>query len=81
MITSKLPRVEIFSRPRAVVAKDTISSMNAGLIYGYAGLVDGVAVATHRERSQERPVVANGRLARFGHGGFCGRQTREGRLP
>ncbi len=39
---SKLPRVEIFSKPKSIIAKDTISSMNAGIIYGYAGLVDGI---------------------------------------
>ena len=39
---SKLPRVEIFAKPKSVIAKDTISSMNAGIIYGYAGLVDGI---------------------------------------
>ncbi|MBW1803676.1 MAG: type III pantothenate kinase, partial [Deltaproteobacteria bacterium] len=39
---SKLPRVEIFARPKHVIAKDTISSMNVGSVYGYAGLVDGV---------------------------------------
>ena len=37
---SKLPRVEIFARPKTVIARDTISSMNAGIIFGYAGLVD-----------------------------------------
>jgi type III pantothenate kinase len=39
---SKLPRVEIFVAPKRAIAKDTISSMNAGIIFGYAGLVDGI---------------------------------------
>ena len=47
-----------------MVAKDTISSMNAGLIYGYAGLVDGVVRAINRERGVECAVVATGGLAR-----------------
>jgi type III pantothenate kinase len=35
---SKLPRVE-FSRPKSIIAKDTVSSMQAGIMFGYAGLV------------------------------------------
>ncbi|MFH1058138.1 MAG: type III pantothenate kinase [Pseudomonadota bacterium] len=60
---SKLPRVEIFSRPKSVVAKDTISSMNAGIIFGYAGLVDGIVGAINHERGVRCKVVATGGLA------------------
>ncbi len=60
---SKLPRVEIFRQPRVVVAKDTISAMNAGIIYGYAGMVDGVVEAINAERGVECRVVATGGLA------------------
>jgi type III pantothenate kinase len=60
---SKLPRVEIFSRPKAAVAKDTISSMNAGIIFGYSGLVDGLVKAINDERGIECKVVATGGLA------------------
>jgi len=60
---SKLPRVEIFSRPKTAIAKDTVSSMNAGIIFGYAGLVDGI-VNRIRKESQEVPmVIATGGLA------------------
>ncbi len=60
---SKLPRVEIFSRPKSVVAKDTIGSMNAGIIYGYSGLVDGIVRAINAERGIKCKVVATGGLA------------------
>lgn len=60
---SKLPRVEIFSRPKSAVAKDTISSMNAGIIFGYAGLVDGLVKAINRERGLASKVLATGGLA------------------
>lgn len=61
---SKLPRVEIFARPKSVIAKDTISSMNVGIIYGYTGLVDGIVNRMKEERSGEEPtVVATGGLA------------------
>ncbi|MDZ7697013.1 MAG: type III pantothenate kinase [Deltaproteobacteria bacterium] len=60
---SKLPRVEIFSRPKTTIAKDTISSMNAGIIYGYAGLVDGIVNRMKRESGEDALVVATGGLA------------------
>jgi type III pantothenate kinase len=60
---SKLPRVEIFAKPKSIIAKDTISSMNAGIIYGYAGLVDGI-VARIKEGLGDKPrVIATGGLA------------------
>ncbi len=60
---SKLPRVEIFSRPTSVIAKDTISSMNAGIIYGYAGLVDGIVNRMIQESGEGARVIATGGLA------------------
>ena len=60
---SKLPRVEIFVKPKSVIAKDTISSMNAGIIYGYVGLVEGI-VNRIKEALGDRPqVIATGGLA------------------
>lgn len=60
---SKLPRVEIFARPKRVIAKDTISSMNVGIVYGYAGLVDGIVRRMRQEHHEEVIVVATGGLA------------------
>ena len=60
---SKLPRVELVKRPRNVVAKDTISAMNAGIIHGYAGLVDGLVAAINKERGVKCKVLATGGLA------------------
>ncbi|MCF8129300.1 MAG: type III pantothenate kinase [Deltaproteobacteria bacterium] len=60
---SKLPRVEIFSRPASVIAKDTISSMNAGIIYGYAGLVDGIVNRMIQESGEDPKIIATGGLA------------------
>ena len=60
---SKLPRVEIFARPKDVIAKDTISSMNVGIIYGYAGLVDGLANRIKKEVGYDLTVVSTGGLA------------------
>jgi len=60
---SKLPRVEIFKKPDRVIAKDTISSMTAGIIYGYAGLVDGIVGRIKEEMSPKPKVVVTGGLA------------------
>jgi type III pantothenate kinase len=64
MRASKLPRVEIFAKPKGIIAKDTISSMNAGIIYGYAGLVDGVVNRIKAALGKDHPkVIATGGLA------------------
>jgi len=60
---SKLPRVELFARPRQVIAKDTISAMNVGIVYGYAGLVDGIVRRMKEESRENLAVVATGGLA------------------
>ena len=60
---SKLPRVDILKPPDAVVGKDTISSIKAGIIYGYAGLVDGVVRRMAREIGGVPKVIATGGLA------------------
>lgn len=58
---SKLPRVE-FGKPTAIVAKDTVSSMQAGIVYGYAGLVDGIVTRMKKETKTNPTVVATGGL-------------------
>jgi type III pantothenate kinase len=60
---SKLPRVEIFTKPESVIAKDTISSMRVGIIYGYAGLVDGITNRIKKEAGRDLTVIATGGLA------------------
>lgn len=60
---SKLPRVE-FSTPKLIIAKDTVSSMQAGIIYGYAGLVDGIVARMKEEIGSNPLVIATGGLAK-----------------
>lgn len=60
---SKLPRVEIFAKPLSILAKNTITSMNAGIVYGYAGLVEGIILRMKREVGSNPKVVATGGLA------------------
>ncbi len=59
---SKLPRVEL-AKPVKVIGNDTISAMQSGIIYGYAGLVDGIVGRMKQELSTESKVVATGGLA------------------
>ena len=60
---SKLPRVEIFARPLSILAKNTIASMNAGIVYGYAGLVEGIITRMKKEINRAVYVIATGGLA------------------
>ena len=59
---SKLPRVE-FTCPPNVVAKNTVNSIQAGLFYGYVGLVDGIVSRMKNEGPGQPKVVATGGLA------------------
>ncbi len=59
---SKLPRVE-FARPPQVVGRNTVASMQSGLVYGYVGLVDGICARMRDELGFEVRVVATGGLA------------------
>ena len=60
---SKLPRVEIFDKPKTVIAKETIRSINSGLVYGYVGLVDGIVNRIKKEKGSNPTVIATGGLA------------------
>jgi len=62
---SKLPRVEIFVPPEKVIGKDTISSIKSGIIFGYAGLVDGIVRRMQAEMGTQPKVIATGGLARL----------------
>ena len=60
---SKLPRVEIFVPPAHVIGKDTIGSIKSGIIFGYAGLVDGIVQRMKTEMGTDPKVIATGGLA------------------
>jgi type III pantothenate kinase len=59
---AKLPRVEL-TRPRTIIGRDTVSAMQAGILYGYAGLVDGIVERMKNELSPDARVIATGGLA------------------
>ncbi len=61
---SKLPKVEIV-RPKTVVGKTTVHSIQSGLVYGYAGLVDGIVERIQKEMGTNPKVIATGGLAKL----------------
>jgi type III pantothenate kinase len=60
---SKLPRVE-FGKPKTIITKDTVSAIQAGIMFGYAGLVDGIVNRMKVEVKTNPFVIATGGLAR-----------------
>lgn len=59
---AKLPRVELV-KPPTVIGKNTINSMQSGIIYGFAGQVDAVVNRIKKEMQSDPLVVATGGLA------------------
>jgi len=60
---SKLFRVELVA-PQRVIAKDTASAIQSGIIFGYASLVDGILMRMFDELGSRPKVVATGGLAK-----------------
>jgi type III pantothenate kinase len=59
---SKLPRIEVI-KPKEVVGRNTIHSIQAGIFYGYVGLVDGIVKRIQEQHGLRANVVATGGLA------------------
>lgn len=59
---SKLPRVEL-KRPKKVVGKNTVQSMQAGIVFGYVGLTDEIVLRMKEEVGTNPKVIATGGLA------------------
>jgi type III pantothenate kinase len=60
--TSKLPRVEII-KPKRVIGKNTIHSIQSGIFFGYVGLVDEIVRRMKKEMKSNPKVIATGGLA------------------
>ena len=52
-----------FAEPVTVIAKNTASSLQSGLVYGFAGQVDGIVERIRGELGVEAETVATGGLA------------------
>ena len=60
--TAKLPRVDL-QRPPSVIGRNTVHSMQSGLLYGYVGLVEGMVRRFRLELGENMKVIATGGLA------------------
>ncbi len=61
---ARLPRVEII-KPKRVIGKDTVSSIQSGLIYGFVGQVDEIIRRISEELRSKPKVIATGGLAKL----------------
>ncbi|MFH8619846.1 type III pantothenate kinase [Streptomyces sp. NPDC017979] len=63
---AQLRKIEL-ARPRSVIGKNTVEAMQSGIVYGFAGQVDGVVRRMKQELAPEEPdevtVIATGGLA------------------
>lgn len=63
-----LRKIEL-ARPRSVIGKNTVEAMQSGIVFGYAGQVDGVVARMKRELvgpkgdPSDVTVIATGGLA------------------
>lgn len=62
--TAKLPLVKV-AKPRAVIGKDTVECIQAGLYHGYLGMIKEVLAKTKAELGGKPAVVATGGLSRL----------------
>lgn len=62
---AQLHKIEL-ARPRSVIGKNTVEAMRAGILYGFAGQIDGVVTRMAEELADdpdEVTVIATGGLA------------------
>lgn len=59
---AKLPRIELMT-PDRVICRNTVKAMQAGVIYGFVGQVDGIVSRMEKELGEEAFVIATGGLA------------------
>jgi len=62
---AKLPRIELI-RPKTIIGKSTIENMQAGVIYGFTGLVEGIVAKMKAESGFENvKVIATGGMSQL----------------
>ncbi len=59
---ARLYRVEL-TRPKEAIGRNTVTNIQSGMVYGFAGLVDGLVERMSAELDGEPQVVATGGLA------------------
>jgi len=59
---AKLPKVEL-AQPRALIGKSTVEAIRSGIVFGFAGQVDGIVRRLRAELGPSTTVIATGGLA------------------
>ena len=59
---AQLPRIEI-KKPDSVIGKNTVSAMQAGVFWGYIGLIDGLVRQIQKEDDRDFTVIGTGGVA------------------
>ena len=60
--TAKLPEVDL-AIPQSIIGRNTATSMQSGIMYGYAGLVDEIVKRIQQDTQEPAYVLATGGLA------------------
>jgi type III pantothenate kinase len=60
--TAKLPRIDL-SKPQQVIGRNTQAAIHSGVVYGFAGLIDGLSRRIAEELKDDPTFVATGGLA------------------
>jgi len=60
--TAVLPRVEL-SHPKRAIGRNTVAAMQSGIVFGYAGLIEGIVSRIQNELGVKAKVVATGGYA------------------
>src|SRR5437588_11702326 len=60
---AKLPKVEL-AEPRSLIGKSTVDAIRSGIVYGFAGQVEGTVRRLRAELGESTHVIATGGLAR-----------------
>jgi type III pantothenate kinase len=60
--TAVLPRVEL-THPKRAIGRNTVAAMQSGIVFGYAGLIEGIVARIKEELGGKAKVVATGGYA------------------
>jgi type III pantothenate kinase len=59
---ARIPQIDL-AKPGAAIGKSTRAAIESGVVYGFAGLIDGVARRIVKELGEGTPILATGGLA------------------
>ena len=63
--TANLPNIEL-EKPPSIIAKNTVNCMQAGVLYGFSGLVGNIVNKIKEEMNRaDAKVIATGGLGKF----------------